>query len=56
MALAKIDSDYCEGEAVGIQVMVQGEIAWIHSMNLVMKYFHDHYDGSLRFLTPSDIP
>lgn len=43
-----------KGEAVGIQVIVQGYIAVIHPMTLVMDYFHQHYDGSLRFLTPND--
>jgi hypothetical protein len=43
------------GGAVGIQVIVQGDIAVIHPMALVMAYFHRHYDGSLRFLTPNDL-
>lgn len=43
------------GGAVGIQVIVQSEIAVIHPMALVMAYFHRHYDGSLRFLTPNDL-
>ena len=30
------------GEAVGMQVLVQDDIAWIHPMTPVMKYFHDN--------------
>jgi hypothetical protein len=43
------------GEAVGVQVMVEDDIAWVHPMTLVMSYFHAHYDGSLRFLTSNDL-
>jgi hypothetical protein len=46
------------GDAVGIQVMIgeDSKIAFIHPMRLVMDYFHKNCDGSLRFLTPNDLP
>jgi hypothetical protein len=46
------------GEAVGIQVMIASDasVGWIHLMRLVMDYFHNNYDGTLRFLTANDLP
>jgi hypothetical protein len=56
-----------EGDSGGLWVSADGAVglqllggsgtfeASIHPMTLVMKYFHDHFDGSLRFLRPSDL-
>ena len=46
-----------KGEAVALQIMIADDstVAFVHPMKVVMDYFHNNYDGSLRFLTESDL-